>query len=530
MSQGQPLRISRRTALKWGALAAATPLLSQLPLDVLADDGESVVIKWNKAALQGVRDSKLGPPMVARALAIVHTCAFDAWAAYDDRAIGTRLGSALRRPHREHTLANQKMAISFAAYRACVDLFPGSKASVFDPLMSALRYNPSDTSTDTTTPSGIGNMAAKAVIDFRHHDGSNQLGDEHGGRPGIPYSDYTGYTTPNKPMDLRHYPTCADPSRDAFDATAVVDPNQWQPLLYKDKAGNDFLQPGPGGGFVGAQWQHVMPFALTSGAQLRSPIGPPTLTGPSADPVKYRAQHQALVELSAGLSDEHKMIAEYWADGPNSELPPGHWDLFAQFVSHRDHHGAGKPGVEADVKLFFALTNAIFDAGICCWDNKRAFGGVRPITAIRYLASQQVPGFQHVYAWGGPCQGTRLIPGDQWLPYQPSWFPTPPFPGYSSGHSTFSAAGAEILRLFTGSDRFGDRVTFEEGSSRTEPGVVPSEDLTLHWATFSEAAAQAGLSRRYGGIHIEQDDLDGRAGGRLLARQAWAKALSYFNT
>src|ERR671922_2623651 len=155
MNEGQPLRISRRTALKWGALAAATPLLSQLPLDVLADDGESVVIKWNKAALQGVRDSKLGPPMVARALAIVHTCAFDAWAAYDDRAVGTRLGGALQRPPREHTLTNMNMAISFAAYRACVDLFPGSRVTVFDPLMSSLGYNPNDTATDTTAPSGV---------------------------------------------------------------------------------------------------------------------------------------------------------------------------------------------------------------------------------------------------------------------------------------------------------------------------------------------------------------------------------------
>src|SRR3989449_8116282 len=97
------------------------------------DETPNVVIQWNNAALQGVRDSKLGPPMVARALAIVHTCIFDAWAAYDHRAVGTRFGGALRRPRREQTLANMNRAISFAAYQATVDLFPADRASVFDP-------------------------------------------------------------------------------------------------------------------------------------------------------------------------------------------------------------------------------------------------------------------------------------------------------------------------------------------------------------------------------------------------------------
>ena len=122
-----------------------------------------------------------------------------------------------------------------------------------------------------------------------------------------------------------------------------------------------------------------------------------------------------------------------------------------------------------------------------------------------------------------------MIDGATWFPYQPKWFPTPPFPEYSSGHSTFSAAGAEVLRLFTGSDRFGTSVTFSAGSSRTEPGTVPATDLTLGWGTFSAAADQAGLSRRYGGIHFEQGDVEARHAGRLVAQQAWAKAETYFN-
>jgi hypothetical protein len=97
-----------------------------------------------------------------------------------------------------------------------------------------------------------------------------------------------------------------------------------------------------------------------------------------------------------------------------------------------------------------------------------------------------------------------------------------------SGHSTFSAAGAEVLKLFTGSDRFGDSVTFPPGSSVIEPGVTPKEPVTLSWSTFSEAADQAGISRRYGGIHFEMGDLAGRATGRVVAKQAWKESLRYF--
>src|SRR5437762_13591317 len=113
-------------------------------------------------------------------------------------------------------------------------------------------------------------------------------------------------------------------------------------------------------------------------------------------------------------------------------------------------------------------------------------------------------GGRPVKAWAGPYQGTKPIDGAAWIPYQPTTFPTPPFAEFSSGHSNFSAAGAEILRLFTGSDRFGSSVTVPRGSSRVEPGLAPARDVTLTWETFSDAATQAGLSRRYGGIHFAQ--------------------------
>src|SRR5215471_6538361 len=183
-----------RTAISSLALALICTTFSY------AED-PTIVVQWNQAVLQGVRDSTLGPPMVARALAIVHTCIYDAWAAYDMRAEGTQLSGSLRRPQNEHTVANQTEAISFAAYRAAIDLFPGDKASVFDPLMAQLGYDINDTSTDTRTPSGIGNVACAAVLAFRHSDGSNQLGTlaNPGAPTGVPYADYTGYVPVNKP-------------------------------------------------------------------------------------------------------------------------------------------------------------------------------------------------------------------------------------------------------------------------------------------------------------------------------------------
>ncbi len=468
------------------------------------EPGGSLVLRWNNALLQGVRDSRIGPPMVSRALAVAHTCMYDAWAAYDRVAVGTRLGGALRRPARERRFESKVEAVSFAAYRAAVDLFPQGKAAVFDPLMASLGFDPGDRTTDETSPTGIGNLAAEALLSFRHRDGANQLGDEPGGRPGIPYSDYTGYAPANEPMDTRA----------PLDLSTVHDVNRWQPLTYVDGSGA-LVTPS----FVGAHWQRVRPFAMASSDDLRSPTGPARFGSP-----EFLAQAQAVVDLSAALTDEQRLIAEYWADGPRSELPPGHWNLFAQQVSHRDRTGDSEHDLDQAVKLFFAVTNAVFDAGCCAWDNKRAYDSVRPITAIRYLFAGK-----KVRAWGGSGRGTQTIAGEEWFPYQPTTFPTPPFAEYSSGHSNFSAAGAEILKLFTGSDRFGGSVTFPVGSSRIEPGLVPTSELTLTWASFSAAAAQAGISRRYGGIHFEQADLDARATGRAAARRCWTTAHTYFD-
>ena len=444
-----------------------------------ASDGDNVVIAWNKTLLNAISAAKLGPPMTARAIAIVQTAAFDAWAAYDSKAVGTRLGGQLRRPVAERTRSNKEIAISYAAYRALLDLYPAQSAT-FRQAMLERGLDPDDSSIDTTTPQGIGNVAAQAVITFRHGDGSNQLGDLH---PGA-YSDYTGYIPVNTP-------------------DRVVDPSQWQQLRFANGAAPDYIAP---------HWGSVVAFSLTSGAQFR-PAGPPTFGS-----AKHLAEVEELINITSALDDEQKVIAEYWADGPRTVLPPGHWQLFGQFVSQRDRNS-----LDEDVKLFFLLGNAVFDAGIACWETKRTFNSSRPITAIRALyAGQQLLSFI------SPELGFGLVDGSQWLPYQSLNFITPPFPEYASGHSTFSAAAAEVLRRFTKSDSFRYSVDIPARSSTFDPNV-PAQTITLSWSTFTEAADEAGLSRRYGGIHFESGDIDGRVTGRLVGESVWNKAQTYFD-
>jgi hypothetical protein len=475
-------------------LFGATTRLQDNALAMAVPSQSNVLLQWNAAALQGIRDAELGAPVVARALAIVHTCMYDAWAAYDKRAAGTQLGGALRRPAPERTLASKEQAISYAAYRALADVLPVDTNSVYIPLMKQLGYDPTDNSTDIETPTGIGNVACAAVLEFRHHDKSNQLGDLAQG----PYSDWTGYRSVNTPSPV---PARAGPA----------DPNHWQPLSYVSSTGDLMTQR-----FVGAQWCDVTPFALESGDQyswLMGRFGPATYGSQ-----EYKEQAEELVAMSAGLTDKQKMIAEYWSDGPNSEQPPGHWALFAQWISERDHHS-----LDDDVKMFFALSNAIFDAGIAAWDAKRTYDSVRPVTAIPFLFRGKT-----IQAWGGPGKGTVDMDGSQWIPYQAVTFPTPPFPDYVSGHSTYSAAAARILELWTGSDRFTDSVTLPAGSSKIEPRTTPAHSVTLSWETFSDAANEAGISRRYGGIHFRAADLAGRLLGRVVAYRAWSRAQAYF--
>jgi len=487
-SSGPQLRF-RLSAVTMLAVATVFPAAA-------LDSGQehaTVALLWNDALLQAVRESRLGPPMVARALAIVHGCMYEAWAAYDKEASGMVLGRQLLRPPAERTPANVNQAVSYAAYRCSLDLFPGARAAVFDPLMERLGYPTGDASMIVTTPPGVGNLAAAAVLASRRNDGANQAGNLTAA--GTPYADYTNYVPVNSPSGVPVNPA------------TVTDPDRWQPLQYIDATGTFVTQK-----FLAPFWGQVTPFALRSGDQLRPLL---QLLRPSThDEVSFVSQAQELVDISANLTDEQKTIAEYWADGPGSETPPGHWNLVAEYVSRRDHHKLAD-----DIKMFFVLNGALLDASIVAWDAKRVFDSVRPITAIPYLFA----GTQ-ILSWGGPGRGTVTMDGRDWLPYQSSTLPTPPFAEFPSGHSTFSAAAATVLALFTGSDDFGASVSFAPGTSKYEPGTTPRETVTLNWNTFSEAADQAGLSRRYGGIHFRKGDYAGRIAGRVSGLSAWRKA------
>jgi hypothetical protein len=451
-----------------------------------------VVVGWNQVGLQAIRTTKPGPPMVARSLAVLHTTMYNAWAAYDPVALPARGGPLLRRPAAEHTAANKAMAMSFAAHAALVDQFPSQKPA-FDSYLASLGYAVA-AAPDSASPQGVAAQTAAAMLTECHKDGANQLGDLTAG--GMPYADYTGYAPLNQPMLV------AQPSP----AGSIAVPDRWQPLSYYDASGA-LKTPV----FVGACWEKVTPFALASASQFRP--GPPAAAGTAA----YAEQAQHLVDVQAGLSERQKVIAEYWADGPSSELPPGHWCLFGQYVSSRDGHGD-----DEDVKLFFALANAVSDAGIAAWDAKRAYDSERPITAIRYLMSGKT-----VQGYAGNGGGLQAVAGEAWMPYQPPSFPTPPFPEHVSGHSTFSAAAAEVLRQFTGSDAFGASFTKPAASNVVEP-ALPAQPVTLAWSTFSEAADEAGISRIYGGIHFDKANVDGQALGRQVGAAVFARASGYW--
>jgi hypothetical protein len=432
----------------------------------------SMVVSWNATALDVIRNGALGPPAVARALGMTHTAMFDAWAAYDAKAVAVSAGAPAKRPASEATEAAKSAAVSVAAYRVLLNLYPTQKDRL-DAALKAQNLAPDNTAQDGT-PAGVGNLAAAALIAARANDGSNQSN---------AYADTSGYQPANS-------------------ATEMKDVNYWQPQTFCNGRAPGFLLP---------HWGTVKPFALASGSTLRPLQGPAKMGEP-----KFMQQAQDVIAISAGLTEQQKVIAEYWADGPASETPPGHWYLFAQNASKTYRYD-----LDQDVKLYMAIGNAMLDTSIATWDTKRAYDSVRPISAIRTLFKDQT-----IQAWVSG-KGTQSISGKDWSPYQPCTFVTPPFAEFTSGHSAFSAAAAEILKRFTGSDATNYSATITPGTMKIEANI-PTSTITLNWGSYTAAADEAGLSRRYGGIHFEDGDLVGRTLGRNVADVVWKKAQTHF--
>lgn len=543
----------RGQSARWVAISlatvASTGLMGGCPFlgstDTTPIFETSAVVKWNEVMLAAVRNGSPRPTVVARSSFIVQNSVYDAWAQYDGTANGV-ITRNLRRPASERTDANKEKAISFAAYKALLDQFPAYEVQfgAFTRLLTDLGYDPADAaSTDTTKPEGIGNVCAQAVLDFRQSDGSNES------------NNYPSSST-NDTFPTTYSPVnCADDAAACGVNGADFDLNRWQPLRVPtgkltNSSGRPIFDPTIPSSFTDQtfltpHWGGVIPFALSAYNQFPM-TGPPVAgsSDPYTDPIGrsgtndeiYNLHVDEVLDISANLTDREKVIAEFWADGPRSESPPGHWQAIAHGISFRDQNS-----LDDDVKLYFALSGAVFDSSIAVWGYKRQFDSIRPASAIRHKYFGQM-----VQAWGGPNLGTQTIMGEDWNPYQDPTFVTPPFGEYPSGHSCFSAASAEVLKEFTGSDQFYDGTTilFDDdfnndgipdllgqhivGAGKNRFEASPSAPVILTWNTFSEAADEAGISRLYGGIHFVSGDRDSRVLGRLVGAQAFARAQEYW--
>ena len=441
----------------------------------------NVAYKWGKLALTATANDtekfKPRPTITSRFLALIFTSTFDAWSRYDEKAIPVYLNGVERRPTDEHSLKNKEIAISYAAFRTMSEYYY-SDIELFKKFMMDLGLDPDNKSLDPNTPEGIGNLAAKTVIEARKNDGANQYGDMEGSN-GIAYFDYTNYKPANSPDEN-------------------VDINKWQPKYFSDGKGGKFAPS-----CLTPHWDKVKPLGMKSGDQFRP--GPPPLVGSE----QLQKEVEEVVELQANITDEQRALVEFMRDGPQSVQQAGHWLKFAQDVSRRDNHT-----LDEDVKMYFYNQMVAMDAFIASWDSKMFYDFARPYALVHNYFKDKT-----ITAWAGPEKGMIKMKGQFWRPYSPDVFLCPPFPSYTSGHSTISGGCAEALKLFTGSDTFGSSIELIPGAL-TEPDNL-GEKVTLHFPTFTETAEMAGISRVLGGYHIQSDNIAGLELGRNVAHEDW---------
>jgi hypothetical protein len=569
----------------------------------------SIARRWNEQLLGAIRRDTPRPTVHARNLFHVSVALWDAWAAYDDTAAGyvTR-----ERETADDVAVARTEALSYAAYRVLAYRYgkaTGGDVSLacFDAFMQKLGYDPIDTHADGDDPRALGNRVGQAVIDAFAADGANEANN---------YADPDVFEpeTPNLVVD--------NPGTDA------TDPMVWQRLVVAQPETQNGIRLTAGAqAYVGAHWGGVTPFALVRTdpalpyAHDRTPPAglDDTLLNAVVDVIRRSSELDSTDETSIDISpgalgnntlgtndghgrsknpvtgkpyaaepvkrgDFERVLAEFWADGPKSETPPGHWNVVANDVADAGvqrklfGHGDELDPLAWDVHVYLALNGAVHDAAIAAWELKRVNVTSRPITLIRYMAAHgqrtdpegpaydpeglplvpglievitdesSAPGERHarlrryvgetaVRSWRGEpgdrknqLGGVDWVRGVEWMPYQRRTFVTPAFPGYISGHSTFSRAAATVLASLTGSDAFPGGL----GSYRFEPGALtfeqgPSAPVELEWATYYDAADQAGQSRLIGGIHVSPDDLDGRRTGAEVGAAAVERVRGYFD-
>ena len=587
----------------------------------------TVSVVWDRAVQQAVidTDTPVGPTLASRAYAMLHTSMYDAWASLDPTAVRvSRDGPDQDNALLEIAGASdaQKIkAMSYAAYNVLATLFPDQKA-LFEEIMTE-RYGFS-TSDDGSIEAAIGIDAAEDLLADRLSDGSNQLlgyaslGSEYVGRNGDP--DSAGRSIENWTPEFN---VVDDPSSgvqafltshwgnvESFALDVVRDGNG---DIVPDASGDSMVDyvspPAPKGffaeGFEGSFLDLDARTITLNGGDVTLSDGQVSTTFRDGETIDLFAdltigqradlkgqvvsdafigQAEAVVAYSSTLSDTGKLVAEFYEDGGGTAFPPGTWMTYAQYVSARDDNDT-----DEDAQMFMTIGNAVMDAGIATWQAKIDEDYARPIRVIRDLGSLGLIGealdengdviefdaqgdpIYFIEAFGGfdspidPANGlgTMLMPATEFVTFQRPGDSSPPFAEYTSGHSAFSRAGAEVLRAFTGSDAFGATVVFEPGSSQFEIGV-PNERGEIELKTFVEsdgfngsqdlsiedltafliagtsttdawndlgvsAADQAGISRLFGGIHFQDGDINGRELGAEVGLQAYDLALKFIN-
>ncbi|MGP1345451.1 MAG: vanadium-dependent haloperoxidase, partial [Phycisphaerales bacterium] len=487
------------------------------------------------------------PTVQARNLFHVSAAMHDAWAAFDPEVSGLLVEAETDLPPEDRLIriALGTAAVQVLRHRYALTNRDGLAMMKFERSLRDHALLAPWRDDEEVRAAELGHRVAEAIIARHADDGSNEQGR---------YLNASSYRPANPPLD---------PWRSG---TSLDDPNRWQPIVVDGRT----QRP------VTPHWVDVRPFALPereAGRPYLDPGPPPMLN--EQDHAVLAAAMVELILLSSRIdgasgapeADYGRVVAEYWEDGPATESPPGHWNLFALEVAERITAGmSGPERLRWEIELFAALNAALHDAAIACWDIKYHYDSIRPISLIRHMgalgqssdpalpshhplglplvpglielvdaessASSQrheglTPGELAIYCWRGnpdhpntQVSGAGWMPATSWLPYQGADFITPAFPGYPSGHSTYSAAAATILALHTGSDEIpGGPIRFTAGGeSFLELEHGPAHAVELEWHSFSEAAAEAGKSRLWGGIHPWFDDAGGQRVGREVAR------------
>jgi hypothetical protein len=422
--------------------------------------------------------------LVLRITTLLTNAWFDAIAPYHPTAIGV-YSNIQRQPAEETTTKNKNIALLYSSYHILNSLFP-QYSNDWRNMLTSVGLDPNDTTLDTSSPVGIGNVAGKAIVQVREHDGMNQLGDEGGKTYNLqPYSDYTGYQPVNTPYELK-------------------DPSRWQPATVTTNNGIFKTQQ-----FVTPQMGKTLPYSYKNPNQFHVPA--PKNSNPKGKGLTaYKQQADEVLAASANLTDEQKMKAELFDDKLRSL---GFSGLFAA--------QSNKLTLDEFVQYDFLVNVAAFDTAIAVWNEKYEYDSVRPFSAIKYLY-----GDSKVTAWGGPGKGTVTdIPASEWR----SYLNTADHPEYPSGSACFCAAHAEASRLFLGTDELNWTVEVEAGSSRVEPGVTPAKQLALQWETWTDFEKDCGLSRLWGGVHFNASIVEGQKFAKPIAKGAYEFVTAHIN-